>query len=309
MGILTAPATLASRDPTACEGPDDGRDLVGRVMRAPDAELRRTATILRRNILQMIHTAGSGHPGSALSCADLVTVLYYDEMRIDPANPTWADRDRFLLSKGHACPVLYAVLAMKGYFGMEHLGRLRQIGGILQGHPDMKKTPGVDYTTGSLGNGLSIGVGMALAARLDGRSYRTFVLLGCGEMQEGMVWEALMSAAKYGLDNLCAIVDYNRLQLDGHNDEVMPMGDLCAKLASFDQHVIECDGHDIAAIREAFAEARAVRGRPSVLVANTVKGKGVSYMEDKVEWHGMVPDQESFEQAMAELEMAGLTDR
>jgi transketolase len=268
-------------------------------------ELRRTATILRRNILQMIYAAGSGHPGSALSCADLVTVLYYDEMTIDPANPTWADRDRFLLSKGHACPVLYAVLAMKGYFGMEHLARLRQIGGILQGHPDMKKTPGVDYTTGSLGNGLSIGVGMALAARLDGRSYRTFVLLGCGEMQEGMVWEAMMSAAKYGLDNLCAIVDYNRLQLDGHNDDVMPMGDLCAKLASFDWNVIECAGHDVAAIRRALAEARDAKGRPSVLVANTVKGMGVSYMEDRFEWHGMVPDKEQFEQAMAELEIVG----
>jgi transketolase len=278
-------------------------------MGAPDAELRRTATDLRRNILQMIHAAGSGHPGSALSCADLVTVLYYDEMRIDPANPTWAHRDRFLLSKGHACPVVYAALAMKGYFGMEHLGRLRQIGGILQGHPDMRKTPGVDYTTGSLGNGLSIGVGMALAARLDGSGFRTFVLLGCGEMQEGMVWEALMSAAKFGLDNLCAIVDYNRLQLDGHNDDVMPLGDLCAKLASFDWHVIECDGHDISAIRRAFAEARSMKGRPSVLVAHTVKGKGVSYMEDKVEWHGMVPDRAQFEQAMAELEGAGLADR
>ncbi len=279
------------------------------MMDAQDAGLRRTATILRRNILQMIHTAGSGHPGSALSCADLVTVLYYDEMRIDPANPTWADRDRFLLSKGHACPVLYAVLAMKGYFGMEHLGRLRQIDGILQGHPDMRKTPGVDHTTGSLGNGLSIGVGMALAARLDGRSYRTYVLLGCGEMQEGMVWEAMMSAAKYGLDNLCAIVDYNRLQLDGHNDDVMPMGDLCAKLASFDWQVIECEGHDVAAIRGALAEAREVKGRPSVLVAHTVKGKGVSYMEDKYEWHGMVPDRQQFEQAMAELEVSGLADR
>src|SRR3972149_10409147 len=161
-------------------------------MRAQDAELRRTATSLRRNILQMIHAAGSGHPGSALSSADLVTVLYYDEMRIDPADPTWADRGRFLLSKGHACPVLYAVLAMKGYFAMEHLGRLRQIGGILQGHPDMKKTPGVDYTTGSLGNGLSIGGGMALAARLDRAGFPTHVLLGGGEMQEGMVWEAMM---------------------------------------------------------------------------------------------------------------------
>lgn len=278
-------------------------------MRAQDAELGRTATILRRNILQMIHAAGSGHPGSALSCADLVTVLYYDEMRIDPANPTWGDRDRFLLSKGHACPVVYAVLAMKGYFPMEHLGRLRQIDSILQGHPDMQKTPGVDYTTGSLGNGLSIGVGMALAARLDRASFRTYVLLGGGEMQEGMVWEAMMSAAKYELDNLCAIVDHNRLQLDGRDDDVMPMGDLRAKLASFDWHVMECDGHDVAAIRGAFAEARDAKGRPSVLIANTVKGKGVSYMEDKVEWHGTVPDEAQFTQAMAELKMAGLTDR
>ncbi len=271
-------------------------------MRAPDAELRRTATELRKNLLRMIFQARSGHPGSSLSSADLVTVLYYDEMRIDPSNPRWADRDRFLLSKGHACPVLYAVLAMKGYFGMEHLGRLRQIDGILQGHPDMRKTPGVDYTTGSLGTGLSVGVGMALSAGLDSRNFRTYVMLGCGEMQEGLVWEALMSAAKYRLGNLCAIVDYNRLQLDGHNDEVMPLGDLKAKLASFDWHVIECDGHDVEAIRAAFAEARSVQAMPSVVVANTVKGKGVSYMEDRVEWHGTVPDEQQFRQAMAELE-------
>ena len=270
--------------------------------RLSEAELRSVAGELRRNILRMIFAAGSGHPGSSLSAADLVTVLYFDEMRIAPSDPTWADRDRFLLSKGHACPVLYAVLAMKGYFGMEHLGRLRQIGGILQGHPDMKKTPGVDYTTGSLGNGLSIGVGMALAAKVDGRDFRTYVMLGCGEMQEGMVWEAMMSAAKFGLADLCAIVDYNHLQLDGSNDEVMPLGDLRAKLESFDWRVIECDGHDIARIREAFAEARLVRGQPSVLLASTVKGKGVSYMEDRVEWHGTVPDEEQFRQAMAELE-------
>ncbi len=271
------------------------------ITRLPEAELRSIATELRRNILRMIFAAGSGHPGSSLSAADLVTVLYFDEMRIAPSDPTWADRDRFLLSKGHACPVLYAVLAMKGYFGMEHLGRLRQIGGILQGHPDMKKTPGVDYTTGSLGNGLSIGIGMALAAKVDDRDFRTYVMLGCGEMQEGMVWEAMMSAAKFGLADLCAIVDYNHLQLDGTNDEVMPLGDLRAKLESFDWQVIECDGHDIGQIRQAFAEARLVRGRPSVLLASTVKGKGVSYMEDKVEWHGTVPDEEQFRQAMAEL--------
>ncbi|MEA2025658.1 MAG: transketolase [Chloroflexota bacterium] len=271
-------------------------------MSASDDELRLTATVLRKNILQMIYTAKSGHPGGALSAADLLTVLYYDEMSIDPSDPTWEDRDRFLLSKGHACPVLYAALAMKGYFDIDQLGTLRRIDGILQGHPDMNKTPGVDYTTGSLGNGLSIGLGMALAAKLDQKDFRTFVLLGCGEMQEGLVWEAMMAAAKFKTDNLCAIVDYNRLQLDGHNDEVMPLGDLRAKLASFDWHVIECDGHDVSAIRNALAEARGVKGKPSVLIADTVKGKGVSYMEDQVGWHGKVPNEEQFRQAMTELE-------
>lgn len=270
-----------------------------------EAELRRTATELRRNILRMIQAARSGHPGAALSSADLVTVLYYDELHIRPAEPGWPERDRFLLSKGHACPVLYGVLAMKGYFPLERLATLRQIDGILQGHPDMNKTPGVDYTTGSLGNGLSLGVGMALAGQLDGLDYRTYVMLGCGEMQEGLVWEALMAAAKFGLDNLCAIVDYNQLQLDGHNDEVMPMGDLVAKLTSFDWHVARCDGHDIEAIRAALAEARATKGRPTVIVADTVKGKGVSYMEDQVDWHGRVPSDEQFEQAMAELAREG----
>ena len=270
---------------------------------AATGDLRPVATELRRNILRMIQAARSGHPGASLSSADLVTVLYYDELRVDPADPSWPDRDRFLLSKGHACPVLYAALAMKGYFPLERLATLRQIDGILQGHPDMKKTPGVDYTTGSLGHGLSIGVGMALAGRLDERDYRTYVMLGCGEMQEGLVWEALMSGAKYGLDNLCAIVDYNRLQLDGHNDEVMPLGRLTAKLASFDWHVIECDGHDLDGIRAAFAEARRTWGRPSVIVAHTTKGKGVSFMEDRVEWHGKVPTDEQFQQAMAELEV------
>ncbi len=271
-------------------------------MSLSNEELRQTATDLRKNILQMIFDAKSGHPGGALSCADLMTVLYYDEMKTDPSNPVWEDRDRFLLSKGHACPVLYSVLAMKGFFDMSHLGKLRQINGILQGHPDMKKTPGVDYTTGSLGNGLSIGLGMALSAKLDQKDFRTYVMLGCGEMQEGLVWEAMMSAVKFKADNLCAIVDYNQLQLDGHNDDVMPMGDLAAKLSSFGWHVIECDGHDIEEIKKSFAEARTVKGKPTVLIANTVKGKGVSYMEDKFEWHGVVPNEEQFKQAMSELE-------
>ncbi len=265
-------------------------------------KLKQTATDLRKNILQMIYDANSGHPGGSLSAADLVTVLYYDEMKTDPSNPDWADRDRFLLSKGHACPVLYAVLAMKGFFDMDHLGKLRQINGILQGHPDMKKTPGVDYTTGSLGNGLSLGLGMALSAKLDQKDFRTYVMLGCGEMQEGLVWEAMMSAAKFKTDNLCAIIDFNQLQLDGHNDEVMPMGDLKAKLAAFDWHVIGCDGHHIEEIRKSFAEARSVKGKPSVIIAETIKGKGISYMEDKFEWHGVVPSEGLFKQAMGELE-------
>ncbi len=275
------------------------------MMRDRDDQLRRTATALRGQILRMIYAAGSGHPGSALSAADLLTVLYWDEMNIDPSRPSWEERDRFLLSKGHACPVLYATLAMKGYFDIERLQTLRQIGGILQGHPDMNKTPGVDYTTGSLGHGLSIGLGMALAARLNEQDFRTYVVLGCGELQEGLVWEATMAAAKWKSDNLCAIVDYNRLQLDGHNDEVMPMGDIAAKFTSFDWHVIECDGHDIGSIRASFAEARRTKGKPSVVIADTVKGKGVSFMEGEVGWHGRVPDEEQFEQAMAELETDG----
>jgi transketolase len=270
-------------------------------MQDRDEALRRTAVELRGNILRMIHAAGSGHPGSALSSADLLTVLYWDELHIDPANPRWPDRDRLLLSKGHACPVLYAALAMKGYFGLEHLGRLRQIGGILQGHPDMNKTPGVDYTTGSLGHGLSIGLGMALAARLDERTYRTYVVIGSGELQEGLVWEAVMASAKWRADNLCAIVDFNGLQLDGRNDEIMPLGDVAAKFRAFDWHIIECDGHDMAAIRQSLAEARRTSGRPSVIIARTTKGKGVSFMEDQVGWHGRVPDDEQFRQAMAEI--------
>ena len=271
-------------------------------MTLTNKELAKSANELRNHIVDMIYTANSGHPGSSLSNADLVTVLYYDEMNIDPSNPKWKERDRFLLSKGHACPTLYAVLAMRGYFEMDHLSKLRKIDGILQGHPDMKKTPGVDYTTGSLGNGLSIGVGMALAARLDKKAFRTYVMLGCGEMQEGIVWEAMMSAAKYNTDNLCAIIDYNQLQLDGNNDQVMPVKSLKGKILSFNWHVISCDGHDMSDIRRSFAEARNMKGRPTAIIANTIKGKGVSFMENEVAWHGVVPNEEEYEQAKRELE-------
>ncbi len=264
-------------------------------------ELEKIANEVRINILKMINTANSGHPGSSLSSADLITVLYYAEMSIDPVNPKWEDRDRFLLSKGHGCPTLYSILSMKGYFDKSNLGKLRKINSILQGHPDMRKTPGIDYTTGSLGNGLSLGLGMALSAKLDKKDYRTYVMLGCGEMQEGIIWEALMSAAKFEADNLCAIVDYNQLQLDGHNNEVMPIKGLKEKLSSFNWNVIECDGHNMTDIRKSFNEARATKGKPSIIIAATVKGKGVSYMENKFEWHGIVPDETLFSKAMAEL--------
>ncbi len=265
-------------------------------------ELKAKAKELRKNIIEMIYTAKSGHPGGSLSYADIATVLYYDEMKLDAKNPRWADRDRFILSKGHACPTIYSLLAMKGFYPMEELGNLRKINGMLQGHPDMNKTPGIDYTAGSLGNGLSIGVGMALAAQLDKKDYRTFVMLGCGEMQEGMLWEAMMSAVKFKCDNLCAIIDYNKLQLDGNNDEVMPMGSMNDKLSSFGWNVIECNGHDIQEIKDALKLAKETKEVPTAIIANTIKGKGVSYMEDKLGWHGVVPNKEQYEQAMKELE-------
>ena len=264
-------------------------------------ELEKIANELRKNILKMIYTANSGHPGSSLSSADLITALYYAEMKTNPDNPQWEDRDRFLLSKGHGCPTLYSVLSMKGYFDANHLTKLRQINSILQGHPDMKKTPGIDYTTGSLGNGLSLGLGMALSAKLDKKDYRTYVMLGCGEMQEGIIWEAMMSAAKFKADNLCAIIDYNQLQLDGHNNDVMPINSLKDKISSFNWYVIECNGHNMADIRKSFNEARSIKEKPSVIIAETVKGKGVSYMENKFEWHGIVPDETLYTKAMAEL--------
>ena len=264
------------------------------------AFLAEKAREVRSRVLDMIYKAKSGHPGGALSAADIVTALYFDILRIDPGNPRWPDRDRFLLSKGHACPVLYACLAMRGYFGLEHLDTLRQFGSILQGHP-IRKTPGVDMTTGSLGHGLSIGLGMALEGQLRNADYHVFVLLGDGEINEGLVWEAAMAAVKYKTDRLIAIVDRNRLQMDGCCDEIMPMGDIAAKFKAFGWKTFEIDGHDMAQILRTVERARRVRGRPSCIVANTVKGKGVSYMEDRFEWHGKCPSADELACAMREI--------
>jgi transketolase len=264
--------------------------------------LREVARQLRIDALRMIHTARGGHPGGSLSAADLVTALYFHEMNVRPVEPDWPDRDRFIMSKGHACPVLYAALARLGYFDRSHFDTLRKFGSILQGHPDMRKTPGIDSTSGSLGQGLSIGLGMALMGKRDGKAYRVFVMLGCGELDEGQVWEAAMCAAKYRLANLTAIVDYNQLQLDGTNDEVMPLEPLDDKWRSFGWNVLRIDGHDMAAIIDALGQAAACGEKPTVIIAKTIKGKGVSFMEDQLNWHGVAPSQEQLEAALAELE-------
>ena len=268
--------------------------------------LRKKAQEVRKELLKMIYVAKSGHPGGSLSAADIVTALYWQVMDIRPEDPNWPDRDRFILSKGHCCPVLYATLCMKGYFGKEHLTQLRKINGILQGHPYSGKTPGVDSTTGSLGNGLSIGIGMSLMGRLDKKDYRVYVMIGCGEMNEGIIWEAAMCASKYKLDNLCALVDYNRLQLDGTNDEIMPLEPLADKWKSFGWNVIDIDGHNMEAILRALYKAQETKGCPTVIIAKTIKGKGVSYMEDVCDWHGKVPSEEQFRKALAEFEEVGI---
>jgi len=264
-------------------------------------ELKRVANVIRQDIISMLVTAKSGHPGGSLSAADIVATLFFNEMRINPKDPRWEERDRFVLSKGHAAPVLYSALAEKGYFPKEELQGLRQTGHMLQGHPDMKKTPGVDMSTGSLGQGLSAANGMALAGKLDGKDYRVFALLGDGEMAEGQIWEAAMAAAHYKLDNVTAILDFNGLQIDGATDSVMCSAPLTEKWRAFCWHVIEVDGHDIDALLAAFAEAKTVKGRPTIIIAKTVKGKGVSFMEDQAGWHGNAPSVEQGEQALKEL--------
>ncbi len=252
----------------------------------------------------MVYEAASGHPGGSLSCMDVLTALYFDEMNVDPKNPKWQDRDRFVMSKGHCSPALYPVLALRGFFPVEELHMFRRIDGHMSGHVEMKYVPGVDMSTGSLGQGISTAVGMALGAKLKGQSYRVYSILGDGEVAEGQVWEAMMAAAKYKLDNLCAIVDVNGLQIDGRTCDVMPTEPLDKKFESFGAHVITIDGHDFDAIKAAFAEARTVKGQPTVILAKTIKGKGVSYMENNAGWHGKAPNAEQYAQAKAELEAA-----
>lgn len=269
-----------------------------------DDELRQIANEVRKGVLTGVHAAKSGHPGGSLGAADIMTYLYFEEMNVNPADPRRADRDRFVLSKGHCAPGLYAVLAEKGFFAKEELATLRHIGSILQGHPNMNDTPGVDMSTGSLGQGISAAVGMALAGKQSKKDYRVYAILGDGEVAEGQVWEAMMAANKYHLDNLCACVDVNGLQIDGATKDVMPTEPLDKKFEAFGWHVIQIDGHDFAQIEAAYQEAAATKGQPTMILAHTVKGKGVSFMENNAGWHGKAPNDEQFAQAKAELEAA-----
>ena len=264
-----------------------------------------TAARARVMALDMVYQAASGHIGGSLSAMDLLTTLYFAHMNVDPADPKNPDRDRFVLSKGHCTPALYPVLALRGFFPQERLAEFRRIDGHLSGHAEMKYVPGVDMSTGSLGQGLSAAVGMALAARLDGKAYRVYALMGDGEIEEGQIWEAAMSAAKYKLDNLCAMVDVNGLQIDGPTAQVMPSEPLDEKFASFGWNVLKVDGHDHAAILAALEEAKALQnGKPTVLLARTVKGKGVSFMENQAGWHGKAPNAEQYADAHAQLTAA-----
>jgi len=265
-------------------------------------DLKEKAKTIRKHIICMTREAGSGHPGGSLSAVEIVTALYFKVMKIDPQNPRWEDRDRFILSKGHAAPVLYAALAERGFFPVEELYRLRKLGSILQGHPDMKVTPGVDMTTGSLGQGLSAANGMALAGKLNKKNYRVYVLLGDGEIQEGQIWEAALTSSHYKLDNLTAVLDNNGLQIDGTNDEVKCINPIEEKWKAFGWHVISVDGHNFEEILAALEEAKNVKGRPTMIIAKTIKGKGVSFMENKVDWHGTAPNKEQAEIAFKEIE-------
>ena len=263
--------------------------------------LRKTACKVRIGVLTATHGAKAGHPGGSLSAADVFTYLYFKELNIDPQNPKWEGRDRFVLSKGHTAPGLYAALAYRGFFPVDDLPTLRHIDSYLQGHPNMSTVPGVDMSTGSLGQGISCACGMALGLKKQGSTARVYTLLGDGEMQEGQVWEALMFAAHYRLDNLCVIIDHNGLQIDGPNEKVMGLGSIPDKLQAFGLNVFQIDGHDFQAMEKAFDAARQVKGKPSAIVLETTKGKGVSYMEGQVGWHGKAPNDEEYEKAMTEL--------
>jgi transketolase len=264
-------------------------------------ELQAIARTTRRQIVEMITAAKSGHPGGSLSAVELLVTLFFDVLRHDPQNPKWPDRDRFILSKGHACPVLYSVMAQCGYTPEDQLNTLRKLGSIYQGHPDVRFIPTLEASTGSLGEGLSIGIGMALAARLDGRPFRTYVVLGDGESQEGQIWESAMFAPFHKLDNIVAIVDYNKIQLDGFVKDIMDLEPLVQKWQAFGWHTLDIDGHSIPAIQKALAEAAATKGKPTCIIAQTVKGKGVSFMENNPKFHGVAPTQDEFQRALQEI--------
>ena len=264
-------------------------------------ELRKIAADIRLGAVTAVHSASSGHPGGSLSIADILTYLYFVEMRVDPANPKWEDRDRLVLSKGHTSPALYAALAERGYFAKEELKNFRQVDSILQGHPDMKGVPGVDMSTGSLGQGISAAAGMALAGKLNGKDYRVYALVGDGESEEGQVWEAAMFAAHYKLDNFCIFVDFNGLQIDGRIQDVINPTPLDEKFAAFGWNVLTIDAHDFNQIEAALAAAKACSGKPTAIIAKSIKGKGVSFMEDNVKWHGSAPNAEQYEQAVADI--------
>ena len=268
-------------------------------------ELQKVAVEVRKKLLIGLHAAKAGHPGGSLSAADIFTYLYFEEMNVDPKNPQWADRDRFVLSKGHTAPGLYATLALKGYFPVEEMTTLRKLGSKLQGHPCIQYTPGIDMSSGSLGQGISAAVGMAISAKMDGKAYRTYTLLGDGELQEGQVWEAAMMAGHRKLDNLCVIVDNNNLQIDGEIDTVCSPYPIDKKFEAFNFHVINIDAHDFDQIRGAMKEARETKGMPTCIVMHSVKGKGVSFMENQAGWHGKAPNDAEYAIAMEDLEKVG----
>lgn len=271
---------------------------------ATKKQLSKVALNIRKHALEAVYCAKSGHPGGSLSIADVLAYLYFREMRVDPRNPSDPERDRFVLSKGHCSPALYSALALKGYFSLEEIRHFRELGHMLQGHPDMKGVPGVDMSTGSLGQGISAACGMALSAKLFRDGYRVYAILGDGELEEGQVWEAAMFAAQYKLDNLCAFVDFNGLQIDGNIADVMSPLPIPGKFREFGWNVLEISAHDFDAIERAYAQARECKGKPTVIVGRSVKGKGVSFMENVAGWHGSAPNQQQYEQAIGELDAA-----